>query len=54
MSEAIARRGVTLIEVIVIFVIIAILLALLLPAVSFAQQRVRRTTCANYHPESKP
>lgn len=43
----VARRGFTLIELLVIGSIAAVLLALLLPAVSQAQEEARRNTCKN-------
>jgi prepilin-type N-terminal cleavage/methylation domain-containing protein len=42
-----ATRGFTLIELLVVIAIIAILAALLLPVLSVAKDRVRRTTCLN-------
>ena len=42
-----ARRGMTLIEVLLTISIIAILIAILLPAVQMARESSRRTQCAN-------
>lgn len=42
-----ARRGFTLVELLVVIAIIAILLALILPAVQQAREAARRTTCRN-------
>jgi len=46
-SRATGRFGLTLIEILVVFVIISILLALLFPAVHAARESARRASCGN-------
>lgn len=45
-SNALARRGVTLVELLVVLGIISLLLSLLLPALSRARDKARETACA--------
>ena len=46
-GEAAARRGVTLVELLVVVAVIAALLAILLPAVQGAREAARRVACGN-------
>ncbi len=47
MRQSSNNRGATLIELVVVLAIIAILLGLLLPAISFSRERARRSACEN-------
>lgn len=46
-GTSLARRGVTLVELLVVVAVIAALIALLVPAVQSAREAARRTVCAN-------
>jgi len=47
MSPWIRRQGITIVEVLVVITVIAVLLALLVPAVFHAREAARRTQCTN-------
>ncbi len=42
------RRAVTIVELLVVLAIVLVLLALLIPAIHYARQSARRTTCAGH------
>jgi prepilin-type N-terminal cleavage/methylation domain-containing protein len=44
-----SRRGFTLLEMLAVFAILALLLALLLPAVQAARKAIRHSRCVNRH-----
>lgn len=47
LADGVARGAFTLVEMLVVVAVIAVLMALLLPALSGARERARRTSCVN-------